>query len=71
MAAQKKPKQLHLSKDKKLLGVCGGIAEYYDLDPTLVRIIVLILIFFSGFVPGTLVYFIVGLFIMSDNNAKK
>ena len=26
------------SVDKKLCGVCGGVAEYFDLDPTLVRL---------------------------------
>lgn len=25
--------------DKKLCGVCGGIAEYFDVDPTIVRLI--------------------------------
>lgn len=25
------------STDKKISGVCGGIAEYFDIDPTLVR----------------------------------
>lgn len=25
--------------DKKLLGVCGGVAEYFDIDPTLVRVV--------------------------------
>ena len=24
--------------DKKLCGVCGGVAEYFDIDPTLVRL---------------------------------
>lgn len=32
-------KRLKLSSDKKLAGVCGGIAEYFELDPTLVRIL--------------------------------
>ncbi|SET73637.1 phage shock protein C (PspC) family protein [Natronincola peptidivorans] len=32
-------KKLYLSEtDKKLAGVCGGIAEYFDIDPTLVRL---------------------------------
>lgn len=31
-------KRLHKSEsDKKLCGVCGGIAEYFDIDPTLVQ----------------------------------
>ena len=31
-------KKLHLSTDSKLLGVCSGIAETYDIDPTVVRL---------------------------------
>lgn len=31
-------KQLKKSKDKKICGVCGGVAEYFDIDPTLVRL---------------------------------
>lgn len=26
------------TRDKKLGGVCGGLAEYFDIDPTLVRL---------------------------------
>lgn len=34
-----KNKRIYLSKDNKmLLGVCGGIGEYFEIDPTLVRI---------------------------------
>ena len=33
------PKRLcRASVDKKICGVCGGIAEYFDIDPTLVRV---------------------------------
>ncbi|MFA4982493.1 MAG: PspC domain-containing protein [Candidatus Omnitrophota bacterium] len=36
-------KKLYLSdSNKKLGGVCGGIGEYFDVDPTLVRIIFII-----------------------------
>ena len=32
-------KRLHKSdSDKKLCGVCGGIAEYFNIDPTIVRL---------------------------------
>ncbi len=44
------------STDKKIAGVCGGLAEYFDLDPTLVRILWLVLLFCAG--TGFLVYFI-------------
>lgn len=36
-------KNLKLSTNKVLLGVCGGVAEYFNLDPTLVRVIWVIL----------------------------
>lgn len=51
-------KKLYLSHDKQLCGVCGGIAEYLDLDPTLVRVgYVLLSLCFTGF-PGLLIYLI-------------
>lgn len=46
------------SYNKMIAGVCGGIAEYFDMDPTLVRVgYVLISIFMTVF-PGILVYII-------------
>jgi phage shock protein C len=51
------PKRLaRSSTDKKIAGVCGGLAEYLDLDPTLVRILWLLLVFFGG--TGILAYLI-------------
>ncbi len=50
-------KQLTRSRtDKKLFGVCGGIAEYLSLDPTLVRIAFVVGVIGSG-VPFVLGYF--------------
>jgi phage shock protein PspC (stress-responsive transcriptional regulator) len=53
-------KQLTLSAtDKKLAGVCGGIAEYLDVDPTIVRLIwVALSVVPGGFVGGALAYFL-------------
>ena len=42
-------KRLTLSNDKKLGGVCGGIAEDFDIDPTLVRIGYAALTLFTAF----------------------
>jgi phage shock protein C len=50
-------KKLCLSRtDKKIAGVCGGFAEYLELDATLVRILWLMLVFFGGW--GILGYII-------------
>ena len=40
--------------DKKIAGVCGGIAEYFNIDPTLVRIVTVVLALFFG--GGLLAY---------------
>lgn len=46
--------------DKKICGVCGGFAEYLNMDPTLVRIIYAIITVFS-FGTAVLVYFLAAL----------
>ncbi len=52
--------QLMLSAtDKKIAGVCGGIAEYLDVDPTIVRLIwVALSVVPGGFIGGALAYFL-------------
>jgi len=45
--------------NKKLFGVCGGLAEYFDVDPTVVRIIYLLLLLGAG--VGLLAYLICAL----------
>ena len=45
--------------DSKIAGVCGGLAEYWDMDSTMVRLIwVLLIIFPVPFVPAILGYFV-------------
>ena len=51
-------KKLTRSTNKILGGVCGGIAEYFDVDPTLVRICYAALSIFSAAFPGLLLYII-------------
>ena len=49
-------KRLYRSVENKVLGgVCGGLGEYFDLDPNLIRAIAVILFFFS---PALLAYII-------------
>jgi phage shock protein C len=46
------------SVDSKLAGVCGGIAEYLDVDSTIVRLVWVLVFIFTGFIPGGLAYVI-------------
>ena len=45
-----------IEEGKKVCGVCGGLAEYFNIDPTLVRVGWAILAFCGG--SGILAYFI-------------
>lgn len=47
------------STNKKLCGVCGGIAEYFELDPTIVRLLWVLFTLFVG--CGILAYIICAL----------
>ncbi len=50
-------KRLHLSEiDRKIAGVCGGIGEYFEVDPTIVRIIVVALALVTGILPLVIGY---------------
>lgn len=62
-------KRLYRSvSDKKICGVCGGIAEYTNLDPSLVRIITLLLCFSGG--VGVMAYFIAALVIPENPGSE-
>ena len=47
--------------DKKIAGVCGGIAEYFDMDPTLIRLAWILFCALGG--SGVLAYIIAAIII--------
>lgn len=49
-------KRLTKSYDRKLCGVCGGIADYFGVDPTLIRLLWVLLVLCAG--TGILAYII-------------
>ena len=50
-------KKLMRSDDKVFAGVCGGLAEYFDFDPVLVRVTYAFLTIFTAFC-GVLLYIV-------------
>ena len=54
-------KKLYLSPDKKFLGICGGVADYLNVDPTLIRIAVVCLALATAILPVTIAYIVLGL----------
>ncbi|NPV56027.1 MAG: PspC domain-containing protein [Anaerolineae bacterium] len=61
-------KKLTRSQNEKMIaGVCGGIAEYFDIDPTLVRLAFVLLFFVGG--NGILIYLILWILMPAAESA--
>jgi phage shock protein C len=60
-------KKLYRSSNRILAGVCGGIAEYFDVDPTLIRVVYVFLSIFSVGFLGLLLYIILMVLIPNYN----
>lgn len=55
-----KNKRLYkIENGRKIFGVCGGIAEYFNMDPTIVRLVWVFLVLCAG--TGVLAYFVAAL----------
>lgn len=58
-------KRLHRSNENKVIaGVCGGIAEYFDMDPTLIRLAWILFCALGG--SGVLAYIIAAIVIPDE-----
>ncbi len=51
--------------NKKLCGVCGGIAEYFDIDPTIVRLAWVVFTLLGG--SGIIAYIIAAIVMPNEN----
>lgn len=58
---------LHRSTDNRIIaGVIGGLAEYFDIDPTLARAIYVVVSIVSAAFPGILVYAVLWMLVPED-----
>jgi phage shock protein C len=69
--AEKKPvrKLYRSSSDRIISGVCGGLAEHFEIDPTLVRVIFIVLALMSG--VGVIIYLALALLVASEGKEEK
>lgn len=57
------------TKDRMIAGVCAGLAEYMGMDPTVIRLIFVLLFFVTG--PGVLLaYFIMALIVPNETTTQ-
>lgn len=50
-------------ENRAIAGVCGGIGEYFDIDPTTVRVVYVLVSVLSVAFPGVLIYLLLWLLI--------
>lgn len=60
-------RKLERSSNKMIAGVCGGLANYFDIDPTVVRVGYTLLTVFTAF-SGVLAYIIMWLIMPPQND---
>ncbi|MBE6288414.1 MAG: PspC domain-containing protein [Mediterranea massiliensis] len=65
---EEKKKLLRPRSGRMLSGVCAGIANFFGLDVTLVRVAYVLLSLFSAGFPGILLYFILLIIIPEEPN---
>lgn len=57
-------KKLHRSKNNRVFaGVIGGLAQYFDMDATFLRLVAIVLLVLTGFFPLGLIYLVAALVI--------
>lgn len=59
-------RRLYRSRDKILGGVCAGLADYSDVDPTLIRLLYAFLTIFTAAFPGVLAYIVAWIIIPKE-----
>jgi phage shock protein C len=55
--------------DRQIAGVCGGLAEYFNVDTTLVRVVVALLAVFAGAIVFGVLGYLIAWFIMPERDA--
>lgn len=64
------PKRLFRSeKNKVLAGVCGGLGEYLGIDPVVLRLLWALIVVFTGFFPGILLY-VIAIFLVPKEGSR-
>lgn len=64
-------KKLYRSSENKVFaGVCGGIGEYADIDPVILRVLWVVITIFTGVMPGIIAY-VFAMFIIPRHRGPK
>lgn len=71
VAPQTMAKRLYRSTTERMIaGVCGGLADYFDADPTIVRLLFVILALF-GIAPAVILYLVMWIIVPELSDVEK
>ena len=66
-----RPKKLMRSRaERKIVGVCAGLAQYFDLDVSLVRILCFFIMLATGVCPGVVTYLLAWIIVPAEPELK-
>lgn len=57
-------------KNRVFAGICGGLGEYFNVDPVAIRLVWLLIVIFSGVFPGVIAY-IIAIFIIPPEPSSR
>ena len=64
-------KRLYRSEENKIVaGILGGLGEYFNVDPAILRLLWVVITVFTGFLPGIITYFL-ALFVVPKAPGQK
>ena len=58
-------------KDRKIAGICGGLGDFFSIDPTLIRLVVVFLSLATGLFPGIFTYVVAWIIIPEKPSGAK
>jgi len=62
------PKRLKRSEAERMIaGICGGLAKYFTVDPTILRVLFVLLTIFTAVVPGIVSYIIMWIIVPKES----
>lgn len=65
-------KRLYKSESNRVWsGVIGGVGEYFDVDPVLLRVGWIVIVVFTGFIPGLIAYLFAAVIVPHKNKSAK
>jgi len=65
-------RKMYKSEDNKIVsGVIGGVGEFFDIDPTVLRLLYLLITIFTGLIPGIVAYILAVIIMPKEPLAEK